>query len=286
MSMKISQEDMARTIGISLRSYQMKESGKNEFTFREMVCIALKLDISIFDLLKNIVSLGTKIHNDGIEFHPMFVMADGSRTFSIEDISEDDYLILHSLKLEKMPLILRALIADILWTNKKEFNAAKIAANAYWELFTLWYRDDDNVGTIDIIRRAVCISAQTKQTLLFEKIQGWFVDFLEKKAANNDGFFALRVMELFFGQKNFDVSIFLPVLDNMIAYNNDNIAKVEQAYMLKTECLFKLKKKEEATKNNLLFILDNISFCVFLQCYFFLFVSCFRKANIKQKKTK
>lgn len=85
---------------------------------------------SIFDLLKNIVSLGTKIH-------PMFIMADGSRTFSIEDISEDDYLILHSLKLEKMPLILRALIADILWTNKKEFNAAKIAANAYWELFTL-----------------------------------------------------------------------------------------------------------------------------------------------------
>lgn len=205
---------------------------------------------SIFNLLKNIVSLGTKIHNDGIEFHPMFVMADGSRTFSIEDISEDDYLILHSLKLEKMPLILRALIADILWTNKKEFNAAKIAANAYWELFTFWYRDDDNVGTIDIIRRAVCISAQTKQTLLFEKIQGWFVDFLEKKAANNDGFFALRVMELFFGQKNFDVSIFLPVLDDLIDGNSDNIAKVEQAYKLKTECLFKLKRKEDAIKNN------------------------------------
>lgn len=205
---------------------------------------------SIFDLLKNIVSLGTKIHNDGIEFHPMFVMADGSRTFSIEDISEDDYLILHSLKLEKMPLILRALIADILWTNKKEFSAAKIAANAYWELFILWYRDDDNVGTIDIIRRAVCISAQTKQTLLFEKIQGWFVDFLEKKAANNDGFFALRVMELFFGQKNFDVSIFLPVLDDLIDGNSDNIAKVEQAYKLKTECLFKLKRKEDAIKNN------------------------------------
>lgn len=205
---------------------------------------------SIFDLLKNIVSLGTKIHNDGIEFHPMFVMADGSRTFSIEDISEDDYLILHSLKLEKMPLILRALIADILWTNKKEFNAAKIAANAYWELFTFWYRDDDNIGTIDIIRRAVCISAQTKQTLLFEKIQGWFVDFLEEKAANNDGFFALRVMELFFGQKNFDVSIFLPVLDDLIDGNSDNIAKVEQAYKLKTECLFKLKRKEDAIKNN------------------------------------
>ena len=55
MSMKISQEDMARTIGISLRSYQMKESGKNEFSFKEMVRIALKLDMSIFDLLKEIM---------------------------------------------------------------------------------------------------------------------------------------------------------------------------------------------------------------------------------------
>lgn len=205
---------------------------------------------NIFDLLKNIVSLGTKIHDDGIEFHPMFVMADGSRTFSIEDISEDDYLILHSLKLEKMPLILRALIADILWTNKKEFSAAKIAADAYWKLFMLWYTDEDNVGTIDMIRRAVCISVQTKQTTLYNEIQEWFNEFIDTKVASAEGFFSLRIMELFFKQKNFDVSIILKVLDDLIDGNSDNIAKVEQAYKLKTECLFKLKRKEDAIKNN------------------------------------
>ena len=205
---------------------------------------------SIFDLLKNIVSLGTKIHNDGIEFHPMFVMADGSRTFSIEDISEDDYLILHSLELDKMPLILRALIADILWTNKKEFSAAKIAADAYWKLFMLWYTDEDNVGTIDMIRRAVCISVQTKQTTLYNEIQEWFNDFIDTKAVNAEGFFSLRVMELFFKQKNFDVSVILKVLDDLIDGSRDNLAKVEQAYELKTECLFKLKRKEDAIKNN------------------------------------
>lgn len=205
---------------------------------------------SIFDLLKNIVSLGTKIHDDGIEFHPMFVMADGSRTFSIEDISEDDYLILHSLELDKMPLILRALIADILWTNKKEFSAAKIAADAYWKLFMLWYTDEDNVGTIDMIRRAVCISVQTKQTTLYNEIQEWFNEFIDTKAASAEGFFSLRIMELFFKQKNFDVSIILKVLDDLIDGNSDNIAKVEQAYKLKTECLFKLKRKEDAIKNN------------------------------------
>ena len=205
---------------------------------------------SIFDLLKNIVSLGTKIHDDGIEFHPMFVMADGSRTFSIEDISEDDYLILHSLELDKMPLILRALIADILWTNKKEFSAAKIAADAYWKLFMLWYTDEDNVGTIDMIRRAVCISVQTKQTTLYNEIQEWFNEFIDTKAASAEGFFSLKIMELFFKQKNFDVFIILKVLDDLIDGNSDNIAKVEQAYKLKTECLFKLKRKEDAIKNN------------------------------------
>ncbi|URW85783.1 hypothetical protein M5E86_19560 [Blautia wexlerae] len=142
----------------------------------------MKKKKSIFDLLKNIVSLGTKIHDDGIEFHPMFVMADGSRTFSIEDISEDDYLILHSLELDKMPLILRALIADILWTNKKNLVSLKLRADAYWKLFMLWYTDEDNVGTIDMIRRAVCISVQTKQTTLYNEIQEWFNEFIDTKA--------------------------------------------------------------------------------------------------------
>lgn len=205
----------------------------------------------IFDLLKKISSLGTKIHNAGIEFHPMFVMVDGRRTFSIEDISEEDYLELQQLQFDKIPFILRAMIADVLWVNKKDYSAAQVAANAYWELFSLWYKAEDNVGTIDMLRRAVCISAQTKQTTLSDRIFVWFDDFLEEKAVNSDGFFALRVMELFFEQKNIELSKNLPVLDSMIAYSNDNVAKVEQAYELKTECLFKLKRKDEAVQNKL-----------------------------------
>lgn len=206
----------------------------------------------IFDLLRNISSLGTKINNKGIEFHPMFVMSDGSRTFSIDDISEDDYLVLKNLELDKIPLILRALIADLLWTKKKKFDAAKIAADAYWQLFKQWYKDEDNIGTLDMIRRAVCIAAQTKQTALYNEIQEWFKEFIDTRAASTEGFFALRVMELFFEQKHFDVSVILKVLDDLIEENNDNIAKVEQAYELKVECLFKLQRKEEATKNNIL----------------------------------
>lgn len=203
-------------------------------------------------MLKNISSIGTKISNKGIEFYPIFVMTDGSRTFSIDDISEDDYLALQNLEWNRIPLTLRALIADILWTNKKEFIAAKIAADAYWELFKLWYKDEDNIGALNMIRRAVCISAQTKQKELYNEIEEWFNEFIDTRIVSAEGFFSLRVMELFFEQRNFDVSVILKALDNLINDNSDNVAKIEQAYELKAKCLFKLKRKEEAIQSNIL----------------------------------
>ena len=98
-------------------------------------------DVPIFDLLKNIASLGRRTHNSGIEFHPMWELADGRRSFSIEDITDDDYEILKSLDFQKLPLTLRALVADILWTEKKDFSISQIASEAYWELFQLWYNE-------------------------------------------------------------------------------------------------------------------------------------------------
>ena len=43
-------------------------------------------DKTIFDLLKNISSIGTKVYNTKIEFHPMLVMSNGKRTYSVDDI--------------------------------------------------------------------------------------------------------------------------------------------------------------------------------------------------------
>lgn len=208
-------------------------------------------DKQLFDILKNISSIGTKIYNSGIEFHPMFVTADGNRTFSVEDITDDYYVMLKNMDFQKVPLVLRALVADILWTKKKDFKAAKIAAEAYWDLFQLWYTNSDNVGTLDMIRRAVCISLQTKQIDLYSRILEWLNDFLLHDVANQDGFFSLRIMELFAEQKDYDVSLFISVIDSIISLNQDNVLKIEQAYELKTKCLYKLKKNDEAINNNL-----------------------------------
>ena len=54
-SQKTSQEEMARTIGISLRAYQLKEKGETEFLFSEIIVIANKLEIELTDFINRIV---------------------------------------------------------------------------------------------------------------------------------------------------------------------------------------------------------------------------------------
>ena len=54
-SQKISQEEMARSLNISLRAYQLKEKAENEFLFSEIVKIADKLGLELNDFISRIV---------------------------------------------------------------------------------------------------------------------------------------------------------------------------------------------------------------------------------------
>ena len=54
-SNKISQEEMARTLNISLRSYQLKEKGESELKLSEIVKIADKLGLELNDFINRIV---------------------------------------------------------------------------------------------------------------------------------------------------------------------------------------------------------------------------------------
>lgn len=48
---KISQEDMARALDITLRTYQSKENGKTKFYFDEAIKIADKLEVKLEELI-------------------------------------------------------------------------------------------------------------------------------------------------------------------------------------------------------------------------------------------
>ena len=57
-------------------------------------------------------------------------------------------------------------------------------------------------------------------------------------------------MRLFFKQKWVDISVFPDILDDLIQCNIDDVAKVEQAYKLKTKCLSKTKRNDDVKNNN------------------------------------
>ena len=52
---KISQEEKARTLNISLRAYQLKEKGESELKLSEIVKIADKLGLELNDFINRIV---------------------------------------------------------------------------------------------------------------------------------------------------------------------------------------------------------------------------------------
>ena len=54
-SNKISQEEMARTLNISLRAYQLKEKGESELKLSELIILADKLNMTLTDFINRIV---------------------------------------------------------------------------------------------------------------------------------------------------------------------------------------------------------------------------------------
>ena len=52
---KISQEEMARTLNISLRAYQLKEKGESELKLSELIILADKFNMDLTDFISRIV---------------------------------------------------------------------------------------------------------------------------------------------------------------------------------------------------------------------------------------
>ena len=52
---KFSQEEMARTLNISLRAYQLKEKGESELKLSELIILADKFEMNLSDFISRIV---------------------------------------------------------------------------------------------------------------------------------------------------------------------------------------------------------------------------------------
>ncbi len=222
-----------------------------EFSDTRKKMLTSEKDKELFDLIKNISSLSLKTADNKVEFLPEIKIYD-VRTFSIEDLTDYHYSLLKSLDLSRVPLIIKARICDIIWCRKEDFTFAKSAVEAYFELFNLWFRDNDWLEAIDIIKRAIDISAQTKQDESYNKCCQTVYNHIIRIGGKDSGFLSMTLIEIILKQRDHrDFKKIIDILDNIISINTDNPNKTEQAFLLKCKVLNKMKKKKEITQSNL-----------------------------------
>ena len=204
-------------------------------------------DRHIYNLIKNVCSLHTEISAKNIEFQPSFVLMD-KRSFGLQDMTEDDFLLLESLNISLLPINIRARIADLLWTEKNIYADALIAIDAYIALFNLLFSDDDWLESMDMIRRALSIATQVNQKEKHDATCKIAYNHILRIDGTDDSFLSLQLIKIVISEKYGDPNTLIAILNKIVQNSGSNIPKVEIAYNLLNEC-FKWKKDNSGIHN-------------------------------------
>ena len=153
-----------------------------------------KLRKSLF-LLSNICSPMIDLESRNDPFQP-FMTWGNKRSFLPIDLTDEEILYLSSIVDEDLPPILKARIADILWTYSKPKNKkhSEIAIENYisMDVFDDFFEPDVYV----FWERAVMLAKQTKNSSLIEKIKSKLLEEIENPSTNWD-FYLLTIIEIF-----------------------------------------------------------------------------------------
>lgn len=213
----------------------------------DMSALDSEIDRHIYNLIKDVCSLHAEISDKGIEFQPSIVLM-GKRSFGLQDMVEADFKLLESLKLELLPVNIRARIADLLWTQRKIYTDALAAIDAYIDLFTLLFSEDDWIESINMIRRAVCISAQVNQKEKHAQACKLVYDKILEIDGTDKLFLSLHLFGIVVREKYGDADLLIGILNKVMQNSGSNVHKAETAFDLIREC-FKWKKDDTGVYN-------------------------------------
>lgn len=220
------------------------------FTEERLNVLESETDKKTFVLLRNISSLGVHSETNGIKFSPKFECLDGTRTFALEDLSNDDFQSLYSLEFNKLPLVLQARISAILWTEKKDYKMALKASACYYELYRTSF-DSENWGTcykfiVIAVKLASQINSKDYPIYLQE-----IADKIIELNGEDPSILSILLTELLLSQKKWNkFDTLITSIDNMIANSSSNVDKSIRAYKLKTKIYYKQGDPNSAMENN------------------------------------
>ena len=213
--------------------------GTDAFQY-DLATLDTENDKRIYNLIKDVCSLHTKISDKNIEFQPSIVSM-GKRSFGLQDMAKDDFILLESLNLPLLPVNIRARVADLLWTEKKIYNCALVAIESYITLFNLLFSDDDWLESLDMIRRALSISIQIKQGEKHDNACQILYKHICRINGSDNLSLSLHLIEIVIREEYGDPNTLIAILNKIVQNSDSNVHKVEAAFDLLREC-FKWKK--------------------------------------------
>lgn len=222
------------------------------FSDENMQKLEAESDKDLFALLRKISSLYMKDVENGVPFGPMIVLADGNRSFSLEDLSDLDYEKLKTLETERLPLPVKARLTDVLWTKHKDlYQYGIITAQSYLELYKALFSRSEYHQALRQLKRSLNILSQIKKNDLRDQAYQCLYDDVTRMNGEDEGFFSLWAIEIIIDHQFGNMRPLLQIIDRIIQESQDHVRKVEYAYQIKANYYIKAKKLEKARKTRL-----------------------------------
>lgn len=189
-------------------------------------------DIDALKIIGGALSLSYSDKDE--RYIPMFIMDNGARSFSMDDISEDAIAILsEALEAVHFPWI-RAKLADILWIRTTKYKYGEIAVTENLNLFDEIFDEANWVECFDAIRRASAISkrmgASTNSFQAFYKKASQAVFRLD---GTDSRFLSLKLVHLVYADASKeDLTKYLCIVNKIFKRDleHDNVNLVEYAF--------------------------------------------------------
>ena len=217
-------------------------------------------DKELFKLIIDIMSMCIEYRNRDASFKPAYTWQDGSKSFSIEDISDKNISSLVSLDLTRLPLPVRAQICDVLWDLKGDYKQALTAADTYFELFDETYDPENWIDCVNMISRAVILAAKLNDSSRLTKYMDHVYDCVIRLNGSDKLFFTTQMITLLIGQKyKCNYNALLSVADNLIAGNKENDIRLREAYRVKADLYKKLGIVQDANETMITYAEELVS---------------------------
>ena len=210
-----------------------------------------KLRKSLF-LLSNICSLIIDLESRNEPFKPFMIIGDQSSFLPIDFIEEVN-LYLPSIVDEDLPPILKARIADILWTystpKNKKYSEIAIENYISMDICDDFFEPDVYV----FLERAVMLAKQTKNSSLIEKIKSKLLNEIDHPSTSWD-FHLLRIIEIFDNtdlDKGLNHELSEKLLEKQKEFNHEQQFHIAEQYLELAAKLFKKSGNEEDSYKSL-----------------------------------